>query len=100
MARSGGCQCGEVRYRADGEPLHHALCHCGGCRASAGAPAVAWIAFPKDAVTVTQGSTTRFESSPGATREFWMPSASTRRVRLSAFGSIATVMRTVAGSVK
>ena len=68
--RNGGCQCGEVRYQADGEPIHHALCHCGDCRASAGAPAVAWIAFPEDAVKVTQGSTTRFESSPGATREF------------------------------
>ena len=68
--RNGGCQCGEVRYQADGEPIHHALCHCGDCRASAGAPAVAWIAFAEDAVTVTQGSPSKYESSPGATREF------------------------------
>ena len=68
--RNGGCQCGEVRYQADGEPIHHALCHCGDCRASAGAPAVAWIAFPEDAVTVTQGTTAKYASSPGATREF------------------------------
>ena len=70
MARSGGCQCGEVRYQADGEPLHHALCHCGDCRASAGAPAVAWIAFPEPAVTVTQGATTTYEGQNGARRQF------------------------------
>ena len=68
--RQGGCRCGEVRYEAAGEPLHHALCHCNDCRASAGAPAVGWIAFPQDAVTVTQGTPTAFEGTPGAKREF------------------------------
>ena len=68
--RRGGCQCGDVRYEAVGEPLHHALCHCNDCRASAGAPAVSWIAFPESAVTVTQGTPTGYASSPGATRSF------------------------------
>jgi hypothetical protein len=68
--RNGGCQCGAVRYEAAGEPLHHALCHCNDCRASAGAPAVAWIAFAEDAVTVTQGATATYEGKSGAGRQF------------------------------
>ena len=68
--RHGGCQCGAVRYEAEGEPLHHALCHCNDCRASAGAPAVAWIAFPEDAVRVTQGTPTTYASSTDGRRRF------------------------------
>ncbi|HEV8331433.1 MAG TPA: hypothetical protein VGQ22_08445 [Steroidobacteraceae bacterium] len=30
--REGGCQCGAIRYRAEGEPLLAALCHCFMCR--------------------------------------------------------------------
>lgn len=68
--RSGGCRCGDVRYEVSGDPLHHALCHCGDCRASAGAPAVAWIAFPDSAFAVTAGAPQTFEGTPGAKRAF------------------------------
>lgn len=68
--RTGGCQCGAVRYEADGDPLHHALCHCSDCQASAGAPAVAWIAFPEDKVRVISGSPTIYEGKGGARRRF------------------------------
>ena len=44
----GGCHCGTIRYEADGEALHHAICHCEDCRRAAGAPMVAWIAFRSD----------------------------------------------------
>lgn len=70
MTRTGGCQCGAVRYAAQGEPLHHALCHCGDCRASAGAPAVAWMAFAEDKVSVTQGEPVTYEGRNGARRQF------------------------------
>lgn len=68
--RQGGCQCGAVRYEAEGDPLHHALCHCADCRASAGAPAVAWIAFPEAAVRVTAGATVTYAGKGGARRQF------------------------------
>lgn len=68
--RTGGCQCGAVRYEAAGEPLHHALCHCADCRASTGAPAVGWIAFPADTVQLTQGTVTTYAGKGGAQRQF------------------------------
>lgn len=68
--RSGGCQCGEVRYEAEGEPIYHALCHCADCRASAGAPAVAWSAFPADRVRVRRGALTTYQGRGESRRQF------------------------------
>lgn len=67
---TGGCHCGAVRYEAQGEPLHHALCHCSDCRRSAGAPMVGWIAFAADAVRLTQGETAVYAGSTHGRRHF------------------------------
>ena len=66
----GGCRCGSVRYEVDGEPAHHALCHCTDCRASSGAPAMAWIAFPASGFRVTQGEPRAFNGSGASIRHF------------------------------
>ncbi|MEG3164293.1 GFA family protein [Sphingomonas sp. PB2P19] len=66
---TGGCHCGAVRYEAEGQPQHHALCHCSDCRGSAGAPMVGWIAFKADQVSVT-GNPTTYESSASGRRQF------------------------------
>ena len=70
MAYTGGCQCGAVRYEAEGEVAHHALCHCADCRASAGAPAVAWMAFKSGDFRITKGETVAFNSSGASIRHF------------------------------
>lgn len=67
---SGGCHCGAVRYEAEGEPIHHAVCHCADCRHSAGAPMVGWIAFPSDQVKITAGAPKVFASSETGRRHF------------------------------
>jgi hypothetical protein len=66
----GGCHCGAVRYEVKGTPKHVALCHCGDCRRSAGAPMVAWAAFAEDDFTLLQGDLTVFNSSGTAMRSF------------------------------
>ena len=68
--RTGGCHCGAVRYEAEGEPAHHALCHCRDCRASSGAPAVGWIAFEEAQVTVVQGALSTYTGPTGSQRQF------------------------------
>lgn len=67
---SGGCQCGAVRYQAEGDPLHNALCHCADCRASSGAPVVGWIAYKEGQVTVLSGDLTTYEGKTGSLRQF------------------------------
>jgi hypothetical protein len=46
------------------------LCHCEGCRKSAGAPAVAWAAFAEDEFSLSQGELTTYNSSGSAMRSF------------------------------
>ena len=70
MTRTGGCHCGAIRFQAEGEPQHVALCHCGDCRRSAGAPMVAWAAFLESELQVLQGQPTVFNSSASALRSF------------------------------
>lgn len=36
MTLSGGCNCGQVRYAIEGEPIRTGLCHCESCRKSSG----------------------------------------------------------------
>ncbi len=70
MAHEGGCQCGAVRYEVSGTPQHAALCHCEGCRKSAGAPMVAWAAFAEDEMKILQGEAKVFNSSGNTMRSF------------------------------
>lgn len=70
MKHAGGCHCGAVRYEVCGTPKHVALCHCKDCRRSAGAPMVAWAAFPEDTFQLIQGITTTFNSSGASMRSF------------------------------
>ena len=66
----GGCQCGAVRYKAEGEPLSAIYCHCTSCRKHAGAPAVALAGYRRDQISYTKGQPKVFASSPGVGRAF------------------------------
>lgn len=70
MELAGGCQCGAVRYSVGGEPQHSSLCHCEGCRKSAGAPVVGWAAFAEVDFVLTQGERVTYNSSGAAMRSF------------------------------
>lgn len=67
---TGGCQCGDVRYVAEGEPLLVALCHCTMCRRAHAAPAVAWAMYARDQVRFTAGEPAHYASSAEAERGF------------------------------
>jgi hypothetical protein len=70
MTRTGGCQCGAVRYQLDGEPNDVALCHCEGCRKSSGAPVMAWAGYAEARMTVTKGAPKVINSSGKSFRSF------------------------------
>lgn len=55
MARTGGCQCGAVRYESAGDPLALYVCHCRECRKqSASAFGMSFI-VPRAGFCVTSG---------------------------------------------
>lgn len=70
MAYEGGCPCGAVRYRIEGEPLSAGYCHCRMCRNAAGAPAVSWVAFHRDDFHVVKGKPHASKVSERVTRLF------------------------------
>jgi hypothetical protein len=67
---TGGCLCGQVRYRVDAAIADIAHCHCTMCRRASGAVAVTWFTVPSAAFSLTRGRLQTWRSSPGATRGF------------------------------
>jgi hypothetical protein len=47
--RTGGCQCGAVRYQVEEEPLRVGLCHCTDCRKTSGSVFSTFAVWPRSA---------------------------------------------------
>lgn len=56
----GGCLCGAVRYKVEGEPLMAGACYCRDCQIVAGGGCTYGAAYLTDALTVTKGTTRAF----------------------------------------
>ena len=54
--KSGGCQCGKVRYECDAEPLSLYVCHCTECRHQSASAFGMSLTMPAGSVRVTQGA--------------------------------------------
>jgi hypothetical protein len=67
--KSGGCQCGRVRYRADVSKAEAYLCHCKMCQKATGGFAAAFVQLPAAAVE-WESEPDWYASSPIAKRPF------------------------------
>lgn len=67
---TGGCFCGQIRYRVVGEPLWVGNCHCTNCRRFSGAAFSSEAFFEKSNFEWLQGDLTSFQSSDWGKREF------------------------------
>lgn len=91
----GGCNCGAIRYRIDGEPVAVAACHCTRCRRQSGSSHSVNLIVSIDAMAL-QGTLTTFEdrdttSGSPVYREFCGTCGSPIRSRLGANPAIAAV---------
>ncbi len=68
--QTGGCLCGAVRFRAQGEPIWVAHCHCPSCRRQTGAPFATYAGYAAAKFVVTDGLLAAYKSSPGVRRQF------------------------------
>ena len=73
MDVQGGCYCGALRYRATGEPLMRAQCHCRECQYITGGSPNVFMAMPAATFSYTKSEPKKFSRkdlpSP-VTREF------------------------------
>lgn len=69
VTKTGGCQCGRVRFTANVDPAEAYLCHCRMCQRATGGFAAAF-AHVKQADVVWDGEPDLYASSPIAERPF------------------------------
>ena len=73
MIFEGGCYCGAVRYRAEGEPMMKGQCHCRECQFITGGEPNVFLAMPVAGFGYTTGTPKTFarkDLERPVTREF------------------------------
>lgn len=68
--RTGGCQCGAVRFRIHGQLGRPSICHCRMCQKAFGGFFGPLVSAPKDGVEWTRGEPKYFQSSVNIDRGF------------------------------
>lgn len=67
--REGGCQCGAVRYRLNGDPIMLVVCHCTECQRQSGSAFGMSLAVKKSEFELLQGTLKRWERSSHSGRK-------------------------------
>ncbi|HTO09187.1 MAG TPA: GFA family protein [Myxococcota bacterium] len=73
MKIEGGCYCGALRYKAEGDPMFKGQCHCRECQYFSGGHPNVIVAMPASGFSYTKGSAKGFarkDLAKAVTREF------------------------------
>jgi hypothetical protein len=70
QVRTGGCQCGAIRFRVTGPVIDTSICHCRMCQKATGGLFGAYVAVENTFLEWTRGEPSRFQSSSVAKRGF------------------------------
>ena len=94
--REGGCQCGAVRYRVEGEPLSLGVCHCTECQRQSGSAFGMSLILPKGALRLLSGEPktfTRACDSGGSLDCVFCPKCGTRIYHEGSFDEFAVSLK-------
>lgn len=69
----GGCACGKVRYRVQGEPMFVHCCHCSDCQTQSGSAFALNALYESDRVIATRGNPEPFlaPTESGQGQQIW-----------------------------
>lgn len=67
---TGQCQCGAVKFEAQGDPKFVSNCHCQSCRKATGAAFSTWVGFSEDKVRWLNEEPSYYSSSQGVQRGY------------------------------
>ena len=70
MSMTGGCQCGAVRFRVEGELGEASICHCRMCQKAMGGLFGPFVSVRAEDLVWTRGARKRFQSSNKVRRGF------------------------------
>jgi hypothetical protein len=65
----GGCQCGALRYRFEGEPISLAVCHCTECKRQSGSSFGMSLTVPKEGFRMLAGAPKTYTRKADSGRE-------------------------------
>ncbi|MGW7773129.1 GFA family protein [Pseudomonas machongensis] len=68
--QEGGCHCGALRYRLEGDLTDVAHCHCSICRRVSGGLVVTWLTLPRKGFQWMAGEPKRYVAPASCTRFF------------------------------
>ena len=60
VGATGGCLCGNIRYRVEGESIWTGYCHCASCRRFSGGVVTKWLGIRDSDLVFTQGQPARY----------------------------------------
>ncbi len=69
MELTGGCLCGQVRYRSTGTPVRRFVCHCKDCQKSSGSAFHVGVTVPRDGFTIEKGEPRAYASTGDSGRK-------------------------------
>lgn len=67
--RTGGCQCGAIRYEITGAPKRTVVCHCTDCQRQSGAAFGMTLVVAEDAFRIVQGEVKTYASKSETGRD-------------------------------
>jgi hypothetical protein len=73
MELTGRCYCGDVHYKAEGDAMMKAQCHCRECQYITGGEPNIFIAMPIDGFAYTKGAPKDFTLSPDSSAPIAAP---------------------------
>ena len=93
--RTGGCLCGAVHYRIEGDPIIGGACYCRDCQYTSGGSPAHGLMFPVKALSLTKGTPSTFGLKVASGNTVYRQFCPTCGVHMISWNDAAPEMRAI-----